>query len=208
MGEGNNPNAVGYIPQGNYSALVVDYHESQFLYQLNQENIARVQNPKVQLPSVPSDALAYDRYAYSLNNPVKYNDPSGHCIWDLCIMEGIGLVELAIMAVATVATIEATRPGRPEAFAQSVYDLGEQTINGINAVFANQRNDENQEALVDLAKEAKKKGGVSEDEAQTLVEWGKEYNVPSRGPETHPDRPFNNPHIHVGPVGHIQVIPK
>jgi RHS repeat-associated protein len=27
----------------------------------------------------PTDIQAWDRYAYSLNNPIKYNDPSGHC---------------------------------------------------------------------------------------------------------------------------------
>jgi len=26
----------------------------------------------------PGSAVAYDRYAYSLNNPIRYNDPSGH----------------------------------------------------------------------------------------------------------------------------------
>ncbi|HUN24184.1 MAG TPA: RHS repeat-associated core domain-containing protein [Anaerolineales bacterium] len=28
----------------------------------------------------PVDAKAFDRYAYVYNNPVRYNDPSGHCI--------------------------------------------------------------------------------------------------------------------------------
>jgi hypothetical protein len=27
----------------------------------------------------PKNPVAWDRYAYSANNPVKYNDPSGHC---------------------------------------------------------------------------------------------------------------------------------
>lgn len=27
----------------------------------------------------PGNPMAYDRFAYGYNNPVKYNDPSGHC---------------------------------------------------------------------------------------------------------------------------------
>ena len=134
-GEGSTPNGIGYVPQGNYSALVVDYHETQFLEQLNYENNSKLQNQKIQLPPVPKDSTAFDRYAYSLNNPVKYTDPSGHCIWDLCIVE-ISLADITILAIATFLTIEAIQPGRPEDLAQSLYNLGEQALNGINALFS------------------------------------------------------------------------
>jgi RHS repeat-associated protein len=34
------------------------------------------------------DALqSYNRYSYVLNNPMRYADPSGHCIWDGCAAE-------------------------------------------------------------------------------------------------------------------------
>jgi RHS repeat-associated protein len=78
-GEGNNPNAIGYLADANYSALVVDYHENQFLEQLNQENKIRIEDPSARLPGVPTNPLAFDRYAYAFNNPVRYDDPSGHC---------------------------------------------------------------------------------------------------------------------------------
>ena len=67
------------------------------------------------------------------------------------------------------------------------------------------------QALVDLAKEGKKKGGLDRDEAVTLVELGKESKDPringdkSRGPEVHKDRKFKDEHIHIGPVDHIPV---
>ena len=134
IGEGSTPSGIGYITQRNYSALVVDYHETQLLEQLNSENNLRLQNQKVQLPPVPKNVLAFDRYAYSLNNPVKYTDPSGHCIEDLCIVEGTTFIVLAF--IATYATIEATQPGRPEALVQSIVDLGEEAINGIQTLFS------------------------------------------------------------------------
>jgi hypothetical protein len=76
--------------------------------------------------------------------------------------------------------------------------------------YRSERHTPDQEALVDLAKEAKNKGGVSEEEAKTLVDWGKEVGFPgSRGPEVHDGRPFGQkPHIHVGPVNHIPVCSK
>jgi hypothetical protein len=65
-----------------------------------------------------------------------------------------------------------------------------------------------QDALIQLAKEAKKTGGVTDGEARTLRQWADEYGVDARGPETHKNRPQGqNPHIHVGPVDHIPVKP-
>jgi len=67
----------------------------------------------------------------------------------------------------------------------------------------------NQQALVELAKEAKR-GGVTPEQARTLIDWAREYGVkPARGPEVHEGRPFGSrPHIHVGPVNHIPVKPR
>ena len=67
----------------------------------------------------------------------------------------------------------------------------------------------NQQALVELAKEAKR-GGVTPEQARTLIQWANEYGVkPARGPEAHPGRQFGSrPHIHVGPVNHIPVKPR
>ena len=62
-----------------------------------------------------------------------------------------------------------------------------------------------QQALIDLAKQAKKYGGVTMDEAKILREWSQEYDVVFRGPEVHPNRNFNVPHLHIGPVNHIKI---
>lgn len=61
-----------------------------------------------------------------------------------------------------------------------------------------------QSALVDLAKQVKRKG-VTPEEGRILKEWGKEVDIPVKGPEVHPNRNFNVPHYHVGPVDHIPV---
>ncbi len=67
--------------------------------------------------------------------------------------------------------------------------------------------DGDQDAAIQLAKDAKRQGGLSPDEAEALVEIGKEVGLPARGPESHPGRKFGSqPHIHVGPINHIPVI--
>ena len=71
----------------------------------------------------------------------------------------------------------------------------------------NARHTPDQEAVIELAQDAKKKGGMSQDEAKQLVEWAKEYGVkPARGPEAHPGRNFKGTHVHVGPVSHVPVL--
>jgi len=63
-------------------------------------------------------------------------------------------------------------------------------------------------ALIKLAKEAKRSGrAISRAEADNLLTWADEYGVLSRGPEHHPERGFNELHIHIGPVNHIRVSP-
>jgi RHS repeat-associated protein len=68
--------------------------------------------------------------------------------------------------------------------------------------------DANQDALIQIAKMARKLGGVTREEAAILREWAREYGVYFRGPEAHAGRGFgrflhilrrpNQPHL--GPV--------
>lgn len=68
--------------------------------------------------------------------------------------------------------------------------------------------DPDQRALVDLAKDAKRRGGVSVEEGQTLADWAVEYGLPGHGPITHPIRggwAGTNLYINIGPIKHIPV---
>lgn len=70
----------------------------------------------------------------------------------------------------------------------------------------------NANALLELAKEAKKNGGVDAEDAKTIMEWAKEYDVPFHGPERHLNRPqlsSQNWHFHIGnssKTGHILIV--
>jgi RHS repeat-associated protein len=47
----------------------------------------------------PANPQDLNRYAYGLNNPVRNTDPTGHCVWDACAVEGAALVAIATAAV-------------------------------------------------------------------------------------------------------------
>jgi hypothetical protein len=105
VGGGNNPNAVGFVANAYHSALTVDYRENQFLEQLNKENRRRLEDPKANLSSVPKNPIAFDRYAYTFNNPVNYTDPSGHILVPILAGAVIGaVISTGIYAVATISS--------------------------------------------------------------------------------------------------------
>lgn len=78
------------------------------------------------------------------------------------------------------------------------------------AISIGSRYTDDQDALIQLAKQAKRRGGVSMDEANTLADWADELGLPGHGPAIHPGRPgFGGTtiHINIGPIKHIRVIP-
>ncbi len=81
--------AGGTVGQEENSKLTVDFHESGFLTSAAKENATALQKgfwfqlsgedrQQARDPWGPRNPQALSRYAYVLNNPLRYTDPSGH----------------------------------------------------------------------------------------------------------------------------------
>jgi len=95
------------IPGGScvYSPLVVDYHETKFLEQVNQENRKQVEDPQVKSSNVPINPIAFDRFSYANNDPLRYTDPDGHFAFLVPLLAGA----LIGGGISTVAYLIATK---------------------------------------------------------------------------------------------------
>ena len=92
-----------FTGQQNDDETGLDYYNSRYY----DSSIQRFIQPDTIISDV-YDPQSLNRYSYVENNPLTYTDPSGHCIWDLCITETIGVVELAIFAFGAYTALEAS----------------------------------------------------------------------------------------------------
>lgn len=149
----------------------------------------------------------FNLYAYVGNSPLVYTDSTGLII-DTFADAGFILYDLYQLSVGG-------RKDLTTNLAALGADIGGAIIPGLTGLGLGVRIEKvaenegkfkaEQDALIQMAKEAKRKGSVSADDAKAFGDLAKETNIPFRGPETHPSRNFTDPHVHVGPVDHIPV---
>ena len=72
----------------------LDYYNSRYY----NSHIGRFAQADSILPNV-YDPQQLNRYSYVNNNPLTYNDPSGHCGWDGCVAEFIASATLTQLAM-------------------------------------------------------------------------------------------------------------
>jgi len=77
-----------------------------------------------------TDPQTLNKYAYVRNNPLRYTDPNGHCIDDLCIGEG-ALVYAGYTALAGATAAYLASPGGQQAL-HATGQLIQEGINGIH----------------------------------------------------------------------------
>jgi RHS repeat-associated protein len=82
---GGTPATVGHTRDTIIRTLTVAFHEEEFITQVGEENRStfwfqrsddeRKKDPR---PWGPHQPQALNRYSYTLNNPLRYTDPTGH----------------------------------------------------------------------------------------------------------------------------------
>jgi RHS repeat-associated protein len=182
------------------------------------------------ISSDPAAAVTIQPYAYVSDNPLNGTDPSGLCDWWDAICHGRH--GAAVLAGSMAYAVDSAHRGAI-IVAKAALSYGAETADacasrtaggiakcsfkvavvvgmfmpGVGEEEGLLRFTADQDAVIQLAKGAKQCGGITLDEAKTLVKWAEEYNLPARGPEVHPWRPFGrSPHIHIGPINHIPII--
>ncbi len=81
----------------------------------------------------PTDPQTFNRYSYVNNNPVKYTDPTGHCVWDVCIVEGVLIAALAVMVYEAVTPNQDVVADLSQGLTDIVYQIGDDLENGSEA---------------------------------------------------------------------------
>ncbi len=171
----------------------------------------------------------FNRYAYAANDPVNMVDPDGRKPDHIQDRFNAGVVQATQecdSACAGAVGKLALTVGND--LANPLADVGEFISNpspgtaaiaaagalpGPNVVKHAKRFSDEKAALVDMAKQDKRTGGITEGDMEAYKELNAELSdsFPEdavRGPEAHPGRGHGSqPHGHVGPVDHIPIKP-
>ena len=83
-------------------------------------------DPAVAWRATLVDPQLWNRYVYVRNNPFRFIDPDGRCIWDLCVAEAavaIGVSQATIAAAAGTTAAAVLIWNNREAIGHSVYEM-------------------------------------------------------------------------------------
>jgi hypothetical protein len=127
-GKGGGAATLGLDGSSQLTPLTVDFHEPGFIAVVNGETAFRQEHgfwfqlsdedeQQAKSPWGPANPQALNRYSYVLNNPLRYTDPTGHCVWDLCIVEAvtIGTVIVTVAGYTAILYYNITHPITPSA---------------------------------------------------------------------------------------------
>jgi len=153
-------------------------------------------------------------YAYVLNNPLSGADPSGLILGWLWGDEETGdwLLDLTGGRHSWLDHKETVQKVSDVAAGVGIACSGAALAGMVPVITASalpfvptlgQRFNENQQALIELARSAQRTG-VTKEQAQTLIQWANEYGVRAWDHATTWTH-WIAPHIRIGPINHIVV---
>jgi RHS repeat-associated protein len=151
--------ATNHTYTGQYSN-VSDFGLMHYRARWMDPQLGRFTQPDMIIPS-NQGVQAWDRFAYVNNNPVRYNDPTGHCIGPVAVYCGAKLVFSALVVVGITALIYST---------PQMQELGQQAKAGI-------------ENAVQMAKSGEPSTKHRKNE-NNLATIGSTYNYPENPPPT------------------------
>lgn len=177
---------------------------------------------------VPDRPDMFNRYAYAANDPVNMIDPDGNQPASVMDRRAVtGSTEMRRNPESALA-LSKTVLGQANDNLNPLADAGAFVQNptveyaviaaagalpGPNVAKHAKRSSDQKAALVDMARQDKRTGGITEGDMEAYKDLNAELSDPFpedavRGPEAHPGRGHGSkPHGHVGPVGHIPIKP-
>jgi uncharacterized protein RhaS with RHS repeats len=145
-------------------------------------------------------------YEYVLNDPVNWIDPTGRILDTLV---DLGFIAYDLYSIIADNVIRGCGNLGVNLAALGA-DVGGALIPGATGLGLAVRTTKalehtaDQRAVIELAKEAKRKG-ITQEDARTLLDWAKEHNITPAVNHIGTDHWIGGDHIRVGPVNHIPV---